>query len=66
MARNYLAISATSAPSECVFSSGSDTKKRNMLGGDNIRRLLCLRDWGVLEEAEAGSDIEAEELNSWE
>jgi len=68
MARDYLAIPATSAASECVFSCGSDiiTKKRNRLGGDNTRRLLCLRDWGVLEEAEETSDVEKEELDSWE
>jgi hAT family C-terminal dimerisation region len=68
MARDHLAIPATSAPSEYVFSVGSDiiTKKRNRLGGDNTRRLLCLRDWGVLEEAEDTSDIEREELDSWE
>jgi hypothetical protein len=48
MARDHLAIPTTSAPSECVFSCGSDivTKKRNRLGGDNIQRLLCLQDWG--------------------
>ena len=53
MARDHLAIPATSAASECVFSSGSDliTKKRNQLGGDNIRRLLCMRSWGVLAES---------------
>jgi hypothetical protein len=46
MARDHLAIPATSAPSECVFSVGGDiiTKKRNRLGADNTRRLLCLRD----------------------
>src|SRR5450432_1729998 len=68
MARDHLAIPATSAASECVFSVGSDiiTKKRNRLGGDNTRRLLCLRDWGVLEEAEETSDVEREELDSWE
>ena len=56
---------------ECVFSVGGDiiTKKRNRLGVDNTRRLLCLRDWGVLEEGEDGldgSDIEADELDYWE
>ena len=53
MARDHLAIPATSAALECVFSSGSDliTKKRNQLGGDNIRRLLCMRSWGVLAES---------------
>ena len=50
IARDYLAIPATSATSKSVFSIGGDiiTKKRNELGVDNIRRLLCLRDWGVL------------------
>jgi hypothetical protein len=70
MARDHLAIPATSVPSECVFSSGGDiiTKKRNRLGADNTRRLLCLRDWGVLEEGEESSDVddEADELNNWE
>ena len=68
MVRDHLAIPATSALLECVFSSGSDivTKKCNRLGGNSIRRLLCLRDWGVLEKAEETSDTEEEELNSWE
>jgi hypothetical protein len=50
------------------FSVGGDiiTKKRNRLGAGNNRKLLCLRDWGVLEEGEEGSDIEADELESWE
>jgi hypothetical protein len=71
MARDHLAIPATSAPSECVFSVGGNiiTKKRNRLGADNTRRLLCLRDWGVLAEGEDGldgSDIEADDLDCWE
>jgi hypothetical protein len=46
IARDHLAIPATSAASESVFSIGGDiiTKKRNKLGVDNTRRLLCLRD----------------------
>jgi hypothetical protein len=46
IARDHLAIPATSAPSECVFSVGADiiTKKRNRLGAGNTRRLMCLRD----------------------
>jgi hypothetical protein len=68
MARDHLGIPATSAASKSVFSVGGDiiTKKRNRLGADNTRKLLCLRDWGVLEEGEEGSDIEADELESWE
>jgi hypothetical protein len=45
------------------------TKKRNRLGIDNTRRLLCLRDWGVLEEGDdEGSDIEMDpdQVDCWE
>ncbi len=71
MVRDHLAIPATSAASESVFSIGSDiiTKKRNRLGASNTRRLLCLRDWGVLEEeVDDGSDYEIDEdgADSWE
>jgi hypothetical protein len=46
IARDFLAIPATSAPSECVFSIGSDvvTKKRNKLTGDSVRMIMCLKD----------------------
>jgi hypothetical protein len=62
IARDHLAIPATSAPSECVFSVGSDivTRKRNRLGGDYIRKLLCLRDWGVILE---GTDSDDERVD---
>jgi hypothetical protein len=72
IARDHLAIPATSAASECVFSVGGDivTKKRNRLGGSNTRRLLCLRDWGVLAEGEdeVDSDVEInpDEEDCWE
>jgi hypothetical protein len=72
IARDHLAIPATSAASESVFSIGGDiiTKKRNKLGVDNTRRLLCLRDWGVLaeeEEVDNNSDQEDEDrADSWE
>ena len=71
IARDHLAILATLAASENVFSIGSDivTKKRSRLGASNTRRLLCLRDWGVLEEeADDGSDdeIDLDRADSWE
>jgi hAT family C-terminal dimerisation region len=71
IARDHLAIPATLATSESVFSIGGDiiTKKRNKLGVDNTRRLLCLRDWGVLaeEEVDNNSDQEDEDrADSWE
>jgi hypothetical protein len=46
IARDHLAIPATSVALECVFSVGGDVvmKKRNRLGASNTRRLLCLRD----------------------
>lgn len=52
MARDHLAIPASSAPSERVFSAGGDiiTKKRNRIGGENLRYLLCLRSWGIIPE----------------
>jgi hypothetical protein len=45
IARDHLAIPATSAPSECVFSSGGDiiTKKRNRLSGETVRYIMCLK-----------------------
>jgi hypothetical protein len=72
IARDHLAIPATSAALECVFSVGGDivTKKRNRLGASNTRRLLCLRDWGVLAEAEDEGDsdieIDSDEEDYWE
>lgn len=49
MARDYLAIPATSAPSERVFSQGDDflTKKRNRMAPDTLRYKLCLNSWGI-------------------
>ena len=46
IARDHLAIPATLAVSECVFSVSSNiiTKKKNRLGASNTRRLLCLWD----------------------
>jgi len=45
LACRYLAILATSAPSESIFSQGSDliTKKRNRLGKDSINYILSLK-----------------------
>ena len=71
IARDHLAIPATLAASKCVFSVGSDiiTKKRNRLGASNTRRLLCLREWGVLEEGvddSSDDEIDLDEAGSWE
>jgi hypothetical protein len=45
IAQDHLAISATSAPSERLFSTGGDIiiKKRNRLAPGTVRELLCLR-----------------------
>ena len=58
IARDHLAIPATSAASERVFSNGSDiiTKKRNRLSPPTIRYLLCLRNWGKIQEADSDGD----------
>lgn len=56
--RDHLAILATPAASKCVFSVSSDiiTKIGNRLGASNTKRLLCLRDQGILEEGEDEED----------
>lgn len=49
IAWDYLAIPATSAPSERVFSQGSDllSKKRNRMAPDTLKYQLCLKSWGL-------------------
>jgi hypothetical protein len=51
MARDYHAIPATSAPSERVFSIAGNliSKKRTRISSENVRYVLCLRNWGVLD-----------------
>jgi len=71
IARDHLAIPATSAASESVFSIGGDiiTKKRNRLSAGNTRRLLYLQDWGVLEKGvddSSDNEIDPDEIDSWE
>ena len=50
IARDYLAIPATSAPSERVFSMAGNliSKKRTRISSENVRYVLCLRGWGVI------------------
>lgn len=50
IAKDHLAIPATSAESERLFSVGGDivTKKRNRLSPSTLRYLLCLRSWGII------------------
>ncbi len=50
MARDYMAIPATSAPTERVFSCAGNliTKKRTRISSENVRYVLCLRSWGFI------------------
>jgi hypothetical protein len=52
IAADFLAIPATSAPSERVFSIGSDilTRKRMRICPDLLRFAICLRSWGIWPE----------------
>lgn len=47
MARDYLAIFATSALIERVFSGGTDlvTQRRCSLKGNTIHEAMCLKNW---------------------
>jgi hypothetical protein len=60
IAKDHLAIPATSAESERVFSVGGDivTKKRNRLSPSTLRYLICLRNWGIISP---GEDSEGDE-----
>jgi hypothetical protein len=51
MARDYHAIPITSTPSKRVFSIASNliSKKRTRISSENVRYVLYLRSWGVLE-----------------
>ncbi len=58
LARRYLAIPASSAPSESIFSIAGDiiTKKRNRLSDESFRLILVLKNWGLPEEILGKSD----------
>jgi len=59
MARDYHAIPATSAPSERVFSMAGNliSKKRTRISSENVRYVLCLRSWGLLEDDDDEDEI---------
>jgi hypothetical protein len=52
MALDFMAIPATSAPSERIFSQAGNliSKKRTRISSENVRYVLCLRSWGLLPE----------------
>jgi hypothetical protein len=56
----FLAIPATSAPSERVFCRVSYliTKKHNRINGETARWLLCLRAWGIIDEG-GGEELDS-------
>jgi hypothetical protein len=64
MARDYLLILATLAPSERAFSDSGNTltKKRCKLSPQSIRIVVCLRSWGLYKEEE-DSDTKEEEFD---
>jgi len=59
MARDYMVIPTTSAPSERVFSVTGNLiiKKRTKISSENVRYVLCLRSWGILVDADDEEEI---------
>lgn len=67
MARDYLAVMATSAASEGQFSIFSDiiTKKRNRIEKETANKIICLKSWNIISEKLIISEPDSElELNS--
>ncbi len=59
IARDYLAIPATSAPSERTFSYAGNliSKRRTRISSENVRYVLCLRSWNLIAKEEDEIDI---------
>ena len=57
--RDYHAIPATSAPSERVFSMAGNliSKKRTRISSENVRYVLFLRSWGMLDSNDNKDEI---------
>ena len=69
MARRYLAIPATSASIERIFSISSNiiTKSRNRLEPDTVKQIVLLKSWKIkslkeLEDNFRNSNIEEQDI----
>jgi len=51
MARGFLAIPATSAPVETVFSISGNivSKSRNRMAPETVKRIILLKSWNIKE-----------------
>ena len=65
MACNYLAIPATSAASERVFSTAGNivTKNRNRLAPSSIEQLISLNRWGIAEVIDDSINSDSDEAS---
>ena len=64
LARRYLAIPATSAAIESIFSVSSNiiTKPRNRLNPETVRMLLLLKSWKVKNLSELEKELGLEDI----
>jgi hypothetical protein len=64
IAKKYLQIPATSAPSERFFSNGAliINKLRNRLNKDTFEKSICLKNWGVIKKKKVEIELTQKEI----
>jgi hypothetical protein len=63
MVRDYAAIPVTSAPAERIFNIAGNliSKNRTNIASENVRYILCLRNWAYLVEDDDQDELVVDE-----